>query len=313
MKGFIKACLIAVLVFVVAGIVLLVVAAAGGVTRASLRLFVDQGRLSYGPLDNQNLVFIQDDVYQISGTDVQELEISVDARNYEIYTSEDQNFYIETNQNPVFIEYEDGKLSIEDEAEPGIFLGFQHYDPVTIYVPAGHLFQEFTLDVDAGSMQVNTPLVTSVFGVDIDAGAVKLNKEIQAELVNIAIDAGNLHGYDTIQAKNQMKVSLDAGDLQLDGVKSLGLLVVECEAGDIKMQGSVLGDINAACDAGTIDLRFDGQGAIYNYQLMADAGTIKIGGHKYSDIGHTIHIDGDVNAPTACLRCDAGSIKVDIY
>ncbi len=321
MKGFVKACLIAVLVFVVVGVVLLVVAVAGGVTRASLRLFSDQGRLSYGPVkiymgdgfsvdlagnlgghndsnsldsnmvtEKGSIIVYQGGVYVVDEP-VSSLYVDVDSGDFTVLPSEDEHFYIECNKKEVQVRYEDGRLTINGDGEDHwISVGFRKAATSTIYIPSNVSLDEIAIEVDAGDLTI--------------AGA------IQADVVKIEVDAGDVDGYECITAEKSLEMEVDAGDITIDDMKCKGILSVDCDAGNIEASGKVYGDIIADCDVGKITLDLIGPGIKYHYKIDSGLGNISVNDFEYTGIDQDIYLEGDVNAPKAQLFCDVGSLEV---
>lgn len=302
MKGFVKACLVAVLVFAVAGVVLLIVAAAGGVTRASLNLLSDQGRLKYGPVrvhlgDGFAITIGEEEqeegqIYEVIEAVYPVLELDGKSGDFRICESHDGMFYVEAEGANVTVKTDDQKLLIQRKDTEGIIIGFVSEPDVVVYVPAGYQFEQLLLNVEAGSLQIETALT--------------------ADVVSCYVGAGSLEGDDLITAKDRMDLSVDAGKLSLDEIVCLGSLSAGCDAGSLEVEGEIYEDVIASVDAGKLELDLKDQGQEYTYKLQTDAGKIKVNGKEYKEIGRRIILESEPGAPVADLSCGAGTLEISI-
>lgn len=338
MKGFIKACLVAVLVFVVAGIVLLIVAAAGGVTRASLRLFSDQGRLGYGPVnirigngfslnfgdksdftngaevstDEDGNIIYKHGVCQIAGDDVKKLYLDAEAGDFEICPSEDEYFYIDADDDKFAISYTENELSVERIHEDGFGLNWMGDTSAVIYIPEDYFFEKVTLEVSAGDMQIDTALEAKNISIEIGAGNLSIDSPISADTVKIEVGAGNVDGYDCITTREHLELEVSAGNISLDEMECQGTLYAECSMGNLEAEGKAFGDITAQCDVGNLTLDLEGTGEKYNYKLESSLGEVSINDFDYAGLDTDIYLEGDAGAPMVKLSCGVGDLEVNI-
>lgn len=346
MKNFIKACLIAVLVFVVAGIVLLVVAAAGGVTRASLRLISEEERLNFGPVkvhigdgfsvdlagnldddwgnnksgkylinEEGNMILQANGVYSLN-KEVTELYVDVDAGSFTFLPSEDEYFYIENSDDKIRVNYDNGRLAIE--REPDIHLvqiGFAQLEDVTIYVPEGVTFDVISIEVGAGDVEMNLPLTATSMVLDVDAGSITANDEMVAGWVEMDVDAGDMEILGALSVSERLDVSVDAGNISIDQLDCDGVMDAECDAGSIEIDGHVYNDMIVSCDAGSISVNLAGNGSDYTYEIESSvAGNVTINGNSFSGFDNDIILPSEaVNAPIVKVSCDAGDVEIDIH
>lgn len=319
MKKFIKACLVAVLVFVIVGIVLLVVAAAGGVTRASLRLFSNQGNLSYGPvrvhvgdgfsvdlagnhhkIDTDTHAVNEDGttVIQKHGTyslneSVTELYVDVNAGDFTLLQSKDDYFYIETDEDEIQVDYESGRLTVEriDDMEL-IQFGFHKTEDVTIYVPAGVTFDVICIDVGAGDVELDVPLRAKQMELDVDAGNIEASRDVTIE--------------------NRLEMSVNAGNICIDQLECFGTIEAECDMGNLEIEGYAYNDMDITCNVGNVILDLMGNGQKCTYEIESSVGNVTVNGNEYSGIDNDIILEGDLGAPTVKLSCGVGNIEMDI-
>ena len=334
MKRFIRACLVAVLVFVVAGIVLLVVAAAGGVTRASLRMFHSPGRVSYGPfhfitgdgvqvkIGGLPVVSIGDgddcedgadvicnhETYQITD-EVQDLYIDAAAGSFEIRTSEDEYFYVQADDTEFQIKYKNKKLRVERTDKEVIDWNLIKDTTAILYVPEDYYFEELTMDVAAGDLQVNAPLTAKDVQIQVGAGNVTVNSPISADSVELDVSAGNIDGYECISTKDKMELTVNAGNISLHDIACDGPLYAECHVGNMDVVGEAGDDITAECDAGSMVLNLKGTGQKYYYKLKSGLGELSVNNVKYDGLDTDVSLEGDKGAPTAKLTCGLGDLE----
>lgn len=345
MKNFIKACLIAVLVFVVAGIVLLVVAAAGGVTRASLRLLSEENRLNFGPLkvhigdgfsvnldryldDDQHrnqagkylineegeVVLLANGVYSLN-KEVKELYVDVDTGDFTFLPSEDDYFYIENSDEKLSVNYVNGRLEIGCESDIHLIqIGFNQMEDVTIYVPSGVTFDAVTLDVDSGNVDMNMPLTTKRMTVDVDTGNITFDNEVEAAFLEIDVDAGDVEAYNKLKVTDRVDMDVDVGSIVIDQLDCYGAMEAECDTGNIEINGRAGIDVTALCDVGNITMNFAGDGSKYTYHIESSMGNVTINGNDYGGLEQDIIIPCEgPSAGTVKVSCDVGNVEIDIH
>lgn len=336
MKGFVKACLIAVLVFVVAGIVLLVVAAAGGVTRASLRLFSEQGRLGYGSMnirlfdgfgitfgqDEPEIIIIDDSeegkvtvskgTYAIASTDVKRLQINVNAGDCCIEESKDGSFYVQGDQHTVEVDLDGDCLYVDWEVEQKIGIDFTKSDSITVFIPAGYQFDEVTADVGAGYLDIDTSIYSKDCRFVVGAGSMSVDADVAADYVQMDVGAGEIDASGCITAADRMELTVDMGEISLDQIDCQGMLKADCSIGNLEADGWIAGNVNASVDVGDMDLKLRSDEQNYTYTLEVGVGEIEVNDYSYSGIDRKITIEGDAGAPRAELSCGVGSLEISI-
>lgn len=339
MKNFIKACLVAVLVFVIAGIVLLVVAAAGGVTRASLRLFSDQGRLSYGPVNirmgdgfavniGNDDDFFKDADYEYKDGDaeiystygnsqvvakVEEIYFDAAAADFVIEKSEDEFIYVEYEPENCYISYDEGTLRIERIDTDGFGINLRKkFSSATIYIPEDYYFEKMTIDVAAGNMDINTPLYAKKVNMEVGAGNISINAPVEVGILKMEVGAGNIDGYECITTEQSLELEVNAGNIYIDDMECKGSLYAECNMGNLEAAGSAYGDITAQCDVGNLTMDLIGTGEKYNYRLESSLGEVSVNGFDYAGIDSDVYLEGDPGAPMVKLSCGMGDLELDI-
>lgn len=108
---------------------------------------------------------------------------------------------------------------------------------------------------------------------------------------------------------DNLDVSVGAGGIEIsDG--SFGKAKLNCGVGTIELEGSIQSDARAECGMGTIDLDLDKDLDAYNYVLNCGVGSIEIGDSSYSALSKEKRIDNGADA-TFMLKCGMGTIAME--
>lgn len=335
MKGFIKACLIAVLIFLVAGIVLIAVAAAGGVTRASMRLFCQQDQLRYGPFrlqignhfwDGFSVTFWDDGVeedageysfitesYQVEGTSFSTLQLDQDAGDFTICPSQTGEFYLESDWDDMLVEEKDGTLSISSKAEGSYGLAFLTDTETTLYVPQDAEFQQIAITVAAGDLEIDEQLSADLIRIEVGAGEVSIDAPLTAGQIIVDVNTGTLSGDDRINAREHLKLTAGMGSIELSDVFCENTLYASCAVGNLEVQGRVQGDIDASVDVGNMELELTGNGGDYNYEVDAGPGNVSINDFDYSGLKQIMKLQGDPSAQNIKLKNGVGNLELQMW
>ncbi len=342
MKGFVKACLIAALIFAVAGIVLLVVAAAGGVSRATWKIFNQEKNGVHGPFrietedgfsvyfygdedeffhvpekdsdagDDDSTALYFDGRYEVKRSDYTELHLDAGSGDYIIYESPDGMFYIEADREDVIVRDDENCLFIKNNEKSKIGLHFEMEPAIVIYVPAGYQFEEIVLDAGSGDIEVNTVLYAEDYTLDIGSGDVNIGSDIYADCVTMEVSSGDLSGYAAVCAEKDMFLSVGSGDVELDRIECKGLLETVCGSGELSVAGKVFGNINSKVASGDIIMNLNGNGQKYTYDIDVASGDIWIDQYSFSGLDTNVVLEGEEGAPKAELACGSGGLKIRI-
>lgn len=162
---------------------------------------------------------------------------------------------------------------------------------ITLYLPAGYIWQEAELEVGAGVIRIDDTnsscMVASKMDLAVGAG------QIVAEGLKVG----------------ELDVSVGAGEIRLSGME-IGSLGAEVGVGNLVAQGNVTESIEAECAMGNLELKLTGSRTNYDYELECVAGNIKIGEEQY---GGGVTKEQKINngaGRTIDLECSMGNIAV---
>lgn len=144
------------------------------------------------------------------------------------------------------------------------------YKPeITLYVPAGHEFSEVSLNIAAGSCEMDV-LTADELSLDIAAGSLSISS-LQTESCNIGIAAGSADIRGTIESDADISCNAGTLKLKLSGEQDDYNFDLNMGVGKITVGGSSYGgmavdteligrnagaDINISCNAGEVNVSF---------------------------------------------------------
>lgn len=156
---------------------------------------------------------------------------------------------------------------------------------ITITVPEGFVAEDFTMDVEAGS---------------VEAGRVNA---LQADFT---VEAGRLY-VDEISVSDSSIYYVGAGEMVLKDA-DLNNITMEAGVGGMVIEGVLTGDNDITCGVGKIELNLEGNESDYSYDISAGIGDVDINGSSYHGIDQRIN-NGTGN--NLRLDCGVGNITVD--
>ena len=107
-----------------------------------------------------------------------------------------------------------------------------------------------------------------------------------------------------------MSVSLGAGTVYADSLKTSGTAELSAGTGEISVSSFAGADLDLECGIGSLELTVQGQETDYDYDLECGMGEIQIGEESYSGIARGASIDnGSGRLITA--ECGIGDIVLN--
>lgn len=156
---------------------------------------------------------------------------------------------------------------------------------VIIDIPKGSSFDEVDITCGAGVAEIDN-ITANELDIDVGAGEVKANFATVTKF-SANIGAGRV---ETSEVTAQ-EVDLEVG------------------MGECVYQGTILGDLDAECDLGNMEILVNGAEKDYNYELECSAGNIDLGGKSITGLAAEKEIYN--GAPgTFDLSCNMGNITV---
>ncbi len=321
MKKFMKFCLIIAAIFVVIGLVLGITGSAltgadsvsdlvNKVTEGRVQfnmnpenwglqidnIFDDLGGVEFGGVNyeiedsvsfNPIHVTLSGDVdkYLLEGT-IKNLEIEAGGCSFRVETSGDEHFYAEARNAGKYQAYvENETLYVKTTAT-----GVKTWDElsgskITLYVPEGFAFED----------------------VDVNLGAGVLNFVcLQAAEASLEVGAGQIIADSAlVQA---LEVNVGAGQVKLKDME-ITELKAEVGMGEFTAAGKVLGNVDAECSMGNLELQLAGKESDFNYELNGAMGNLNLNGENYSGFAQERDIDNGADKDIK-IECSMGNVSV---
>ncbi|WMC91920.1 DUF4097 family beta strand repeat-containing protein [Kineothrix sp. MB12-C1] len=312
MKKFTKVCLFTSLILILFGGVIFVIGAASGGWRQAQetsrndawwkvldRVSYAYGRDYFDDFDN----FYDDDfddnddgynTRNVSDSDrkqaggsvnkenVDKLEISIGAAALYIEESKSGNFEMVKDGVGKYQYYESSGVLYLKGNQKNIV---RNNEKVYLYIPAGMTFEEISIELGAGLIEVG---------------------ELNADEVEISVGAGLLEA-DKVISRN-LSVDVGAGKVTLQEVDTEEL-DIETGLGYVYAAGSVTKEIDVECAMGSVELELAGSETDYNYEVKSEVGTIAIGKNSYSTLSKKTHINNNATAKCS-VECAMGNIEI---
>ncbi|MDO5294719.1 MAG: DUF4097 family beta strand repeat-containing protein [bacterium] len=264
----------------VLGIILCSISVVAGVNTSEVTIF---GR------DVANYVdFDQTYTQEITALDVEFGCGTLNIKEGEAFRVEAKNvpeksFKVEVDNNGTLKVYEKRHNLFNFEGFP-FFIGIDESkeSTVTVYLPKNTTLKSCKVDITAGKANVDN---------------------VVAETGEFEVAAGQLIG-NNIKLLKHSNLDVGAGSMKLSSI-SLNDCEMEISAGELVVEGTITGQTEATCGAGSIKITTDLEEKDYNYECDASAGSIKVNGSKVK------HEENHNNAANSFdLDCSAGEIKV---
>ena len=298
MNKFMKKCVIAGIILVVAGGIMAATAVTYG---ADLRDIVPRGSgfwkdtfsdFSFEDLDYENQPKGTENYYDFdSDLEVPEEKgqqiyttgtaksLSVDIRAGRVFIVEDPA----VSELTIYCNKKDGNWNLKDEND------------------------EIDLTTGTGFLSDETDLVMTI----------SVPKEYHFTDVDLAVSKKRgMHGLDPIIAcrsisADDMSLNVKAGALSVKQ-SNVGDLDINCSVGAVEYTGTTTGDINGDCKVGAVLLLLSGKKEDYNYKIQSRVGGIKIAGQQMAAISGKDSWDYSAGKDMN-LDCSTGGIEVKFY
>lgn len=294
MKKFIKICLIAGIITLIAGGAITAVAASFGASIWDIAPDeVAFWKRTFSDISFENMDYSDGTDYiskfqikepdqtgeKIYSTD-QARSLSAEVRGGKVFLKEDSNvdgitIYCNKEKGNWDIKEKNGKLKLTVGEKP---MEDDSDLIITVSVPKGFRFSNLDLEVSRKKGYLKKEKSASILSA----------RSIKADEMNLEVNAGIL--------------SFEEGD-----VKDL---TIENSVGAVMFDGNATGDINGECNVGAVKLNLSGEKEDYNYQVECRLGEIKIGQEQISAVNNEVNYnnmaDKNIN-----LECNTGAIEVN--
>lgn len=303
MKKFIKGTLITVLILVLSGAVILTIGIMmGGFPK--IITMAENGELSFGKYNGD---------FNIHVTDF-DSNVDFDS-NFEIFDGNysSNNLGTKDQIKNLQVELGGGELIIEESSSDQIqvhsenAMKFQCYvDGDTLYVKG--LKNIVTPGINHNTIYLELPsdMIFQEVNLTLGGGQILID-ELNSSECTISLGAGYVEA-DTLFT-DDLDISVGAGAVAIADGKAKNT-VFDVGMGEIQFEGEILGDLDASCSMGSIDLDLAGQENDYNYNLDCSMGEIEINNSSYAGMASTRNIDHDA-AYNITIECSMGSVDLD--
>lgn len=229
---------------------------------------------------------VMEDVKTYSvAADIRNLDIEINAAD--LLIKEGDAFSVESNLKHLKVEEKDGVLTIQ---ETKIFAGTYSGAVLTVYVPAGTVFDSVNLTTGAGRLTIEK-LSSGTLDFELGAGEVSVDSLIATEFSNIEGGAG--------------RITISGGAL-----KNLEL---EMGVGQLNLTSALTGNCRLDLGVGESNITLTGNKDDYKLDLEKGLGSIRVDGVNVSDYGssgngtNTVEVNGGVGAINVEFK-DAGEL-----
>ncbi len=340
MKRFAKGCLILVVSLVITGVVLLCVAAGGGVNRATFRTLSNQHALRFGPFylymdgplswhvmgrsssdagyddwdfDYDDLEDLNDDLEDLNETVQRSSNGSYTTTHYEFNTDSINSVVMDLNGAEVKVlpsDNEKVQIDIRSYAHTEHTVEMSG-DTLDIYYDrVDNIFMNFGHRGTEVKIYLPEDFQTDRYDFDVDASDVDVDVELCARNISMDVDASDMKCSKTVQADQMLELNLDAGDLSIGKVLCNGDMKADCNAGNLEVDGKSFGNITADVDNGDAEFELKGnKGVNCTYILKGNMSDMEVNGQDYDELDTDVTIQGDAGAPVISLSCDVGSLE----
>ena len=138
---------------------------------------------------------------------------------------------------------------------------------------------------------------------------VTVPKNASVEKLRISVGAGKLVSRKISRSCQSGSVSVDAGNLVLDGIFG-GKINVRCGMGNLEYKGSITGNINLDCGMGSVRLNLKGDPKTYSYDAKVGLGDFRFNDEKKSGVCQIYNNQKLENHFS--VNCGMGSVTIKI-
>lgn len=215
--------------------------------------------------------------YTVS-SEISDLNIQINAADF--YIKEGNGFSVESNLKNLEVDEKNGCLTLKDLTKIKLN-GSNAYENavLTIYVPAGTVFDSVNIKTGAGRFTVDS-LSAATIGFELGAGDVTISKLIAEKSANIEGGAG--------------RITISDG-----AIKNLDL---EMGLGQLNLTSALTGDCNLDSGVGEMNVTLLGSKDDYELDIEKGIGNITVDGKNVTDFGSSgnganeVDIHGGVGA-----------------
>lgn len=209
---------------------------------------------------------------------ISDLNIQINAADF--YIKEGNGFSVESNLKNLEVDEKNGCLTLKDLTKITLN-GSNAYENavLTIYVPAGTVFDNVNIKTGAGRFTVDS-LSAATIGFELGAGDVTISKLIAEKSANIEGGAG--------------RITISDG-----AIKNLDL---EMGLGQLNLTSALTGDCNLDSGVGEMNVTLLGSKDDYELDIEKGIGNITVDGKNVTDFGSSgnganeVDIHGGVGA-----------------
>ena len=210
----------------------------------------------FGGLVSADAVLEDVKTYSVS-TQIRNLDIEINAAD--LFIKEGKAFSVESNLKHLKVEEKDGRLTIQETKK---FTGTYNGAVLTVYVPAGIVFDNVNLTTGAGRLTVGT-LSSGTLDFELGAGEVSVASLVATKSADIEGGAG--------------RITISGGTL-----KDLDL---KMGVGQLNLTSALTGDCRLDLGVGESNITLTGSKEDYKLDLEKGLGSISVDGVNVSDYG----------------------------
>lgn len=218
---------------------------------------------------------------------ITELQVQAGGCAMKIRVSEDDCFRVEADGMRKFQGYvEAGTLVIRGTSKVNSNSEGNLGGSICLYVPAEYSFDKVSLDLGAGSLNVEE-LQTGSLEANVGAGKMAFEK-LNADQATLDCGAGQI----TVEEFNSRVTEVSVG------------------MGSVRLTGDVTERLTGDCAMGELKLTLAGAQGDFNYDLSCGMGEMKVGDDSYNGMANEKQINNQA-AKDMELNCAMGSVVVE--
>jgi len=220
--------------------------------------------------------------------DIRRLDLSLGAGEFEIFSKDVDDGKIDlfvTGVGECKYHVKEGALVVEGFHKSfGINVGGT--SKVILKIPAGMSLEAIEAQIGAGVMDIED-VQTAILSASIGAGELNL-QNVKANDFSAEIGAGQVTAEE-----------MDIQDAKID-----------VSMGECKFDGWILGNLDAECDMGNLELELKGKQSDHNYKVQCSAGNIDMEGFSVSGLATQKVLDNGKDSEYD-ITCNMGNITVE--
>ena len=227
----------------------------------------------FGGLFSSDAVLEEVKTYSVAA-DIRNLDIRINAAD--IYIKEGEVFAVESNLKHLKVEEKEGQLTIQETKK---FSGTYNGAALTVYVPAGTVFDDVNLITGAGRLTVEK-LSSGTLDFELGAGDVSMDSLVATKSADIEGGAGRI----TIKDGALKDLDLDMG------------------VGQLNLTAALTGNCQLDLGVGETNMTLSGKKDAYKLDIEKGIGSIFVDGKNVSDYGssgsgaNSVKINGGIGA-----------------